>query len=31
VPVLRFVVTPATRWVTAQAICVTGGMIAPIS
>jgi NAD(P)-dependent dehydrogenase (short-subunit alcohol dehydrogenase family) len=30
VPVLRFLVAPETRWVTAQTIYVNGGMIAPI-
>jgi NAD(P)-dependent dehydrogenase (short-subunit alcohol dehydrogenase family) len=31
VPVMRFLVAPETRWVTAQTIYVNGGMIAPIN
>jgi NAD(P)-dependent dehydrogenase (short-subunit alcohol dehydrogenase family) len=31
VPVMRFLVAPETRWVTAQTVYVNGGMISPIS
>jgi NAD(P)-dependent dehydrogenase (short-subunit alcohol dehydrogenase family) len=31
VPVMRFLVSPETRWVTAQTIYVNGGMISPIN
>lgn len=31
VPVLRFLVAPEARWVTAQTIYVNGGMISPIN
>ncbi len=31
VPVMRFLVAPETRWVTAQTVYVNGGMIAPIN
>lgn len=31
VPVMRFLVAPEARWVTAQTIYVNGGMIAPVN
>jgi NAD(P)-dependent dehydrogenase (short-subunit alcohol dehydrogenase family) len=31
VPVVRFLASPETRWVTAQTVYVNGGMISPIN